>query len=719
MTKQEINDAKEVAELPLVSQPSANSNSKDRVSLNYVTDHMPEHLRELFSQTMKGPPNEHLTVLGTLLIEYQDIFAQHDLDIGCLKALKHKIDTGSAAPVKQRMRRTPIGFEAEEKKHLDKMLKAGIIRPSESDWASAPVLVRKKDGSVRWCIDYRALNDKTIKDQYPLPLIDDCLDTLAGTVYFSTLDLASGYYQIELEESSMKKTAFVTKYGLFEHVRMGFGLCNAPATFMRAMNLVLRGLTWSKVLVYLDDIIVLGNSFEEHIQNLKEVFDRMRHFNLKRKPKKCALLREKVEFLGRSVSRDGISITSSKMDAIENWPEPTCKKEVESFLGYCNYHRAHIRGYAGLTVDLYELTKKSEFSWTDHHRDKFKLLKEALRSAPCLAFPLREGKFVLDCDASDQAIGAELSQIQNGVERLIGYHSLVLLPQHKKYCTTRKELLAVVRFCVYYRNYLLGRQFLVRTDHNSLAWLTHFRHIEGQLARWLEVLAQFDFQIIHRPGNKHSNADALSRIPDRIPPCNCYEAGTKLEDLPCGGCHYCTRAHNQWERFDLDFDDVVPIAVRHPLAEASDTGTMARSAQLPSQGDESQATGNSTEKKDFTGLPLFKLLSAELPALDTGESDDSDDNRSVVPSSPDHDDNNNQLDLEVNWMANYSPAILKQHQMEDKDLQPILNWLEEEDPTPEELYLCSPTTKALWLHKKQLQTKNGVLYYSWEDPIEN
>ena len=144
---------------------------------------------------------------------------------------------------------------------------------------------------------------------------------------------------------------------------------------------------------------------------------------------------------------------------------------------------------------------------------------------------------------------------------------------------------------------------------------------------------------------------------------------------------------------------------------------MARSAQLPSQGDESQATGNSTD--DFTGLPLFKLLSAELPALDTGESDDSDDNRSVEPSSSAHDDNENQLSLEVNWMSNYSPVILKQHQMEDKDLQPILKWLEEENRTPEELYFCSPTTKALWLHKQQLQTKNGVLYYSWEDPIEN
>ena len=196
----------------------------------------------------------------TLLAD-KDVFAQSDLDLGCLTTIKHRIDTKDELPVNQRIRRTPLGFENEEKDHLEKMLTAGVIEPSSSEWASAPVLIRKKDGGMRYCIDYRALNEKTVKDQYPLPIIDDCLDTLAGTRFFSTLDLASGYYQIELEEDSRRKTAFITKYGRFQHIRMGFGLCNAPATFQRAMNLVLRGLTWSEVLVYLDDVIVVGKTF--------------------------------------------------------------------------------------------------------------------------------------------------------------------------------------------------------------------------------------------------------------------------------------------------------------------------------------------------------------------------------------------------------------------------------------------------------------------------
>ena len=183
---------------------------------------MPEHLHSLFIQTINGQPLYQLLQLGQLLIEYADIFAKHDLDLGCLDQIEHSINTGDAPPVKQRMRRTPYNFEAEERKHLQKMLDAGVICPSDSEWSSAPVLVRKKDGSVRWCIDFRALNDRTIKDVYPLPLIEDCLDALSGTNYLSTLDMMSGYYQIKLDESSQKKTAFMTKYGLFHHLRMGF-----------------------------------------------------------------------------------------------------------------------------------------------------------------------------------------------------------------------------------------------------------------------------------------------------------------------------------------------------------------------------------------------------------------------------------------------------------------------------------------------------------------
>ena len=523
---------------------------------------MPEYLKGLFD-AIKGPPESHVLAVGELLLEFKDIFAQHDLDLGCLAVIKHRIETGDAKPVKQRMRRTPLGFENEELKHLDKMLAAGVIQYSESDWASAPVLIRKKDGTVRWCIDYRALNEKTVKDQYPLPLIEDCLDTLSGTLYFSTLDLASGYYQIELEKESMKKTAFITKYGLFEHNRMGFGLCNAPATFQRAMNLVLRGLTWTEVLVYIDDVIVLGATFEDHISSLRKVFERMRTYNLKLKSKKCQLLKTEVVFLGRQVSRSGISITSSKADAIQNWPEPTNRKELESFLGYVNYHHSHIQGYAGITSNLYEMAKsKQPFEWHTEHQKTFKQLKEILSSAPCLAFPIPTRKFILDCDASYCSIGAELIQVQNGEERTIPYASLSLLPRQRRYCTTRKELLAVVRFCRYFRHYLLGRPFIVRTDHNSLAWLMRFKLIEGQLARWLEELAQYDLQILHRSGNKHSNADGLSRIPDTLQPCDCYNAGIKVEELPCGGCRYCQRAHQQWARFEEDVDDVVPLAIK-------------------------------------------------------------------------------------------------------------------------------------------------------------
>ena len=265
---------------------------------NEPKDIIPPHLRDMYDRAIKGLNPEERKKLKSLLIEYQDVFAKHDLDLGCLTAVKHKIDTKAATPVKQKMRRTSLGFQEHEQQHLTKMLNAGVIQPSTSAWASAPVLVRKKDGTVRWCVDYRAVNDRTTKDCYPLPIIEDCLDTLQGTTCFSTLDMASGYYQIELDEESRQKTAFITRYGLFEHTRMGFGLCNAPATFQRAMQLVLRGLTWTQVLVYLDDIIVLGKSFENGLRNLRNVLYRFREFNLKLKPKKWELFKDEVEFLG-------------------------------------------------------------------------------------------------------------------------------------------------------------------------------------------------------------------------------------------------------------------------------------------------------------------------------------------------------------------------------------------------------------------------------------
>ena len=231
--------------------------------------------------------------LADLLIEYEDVFAKSEFDLGNFTEIEHTIETADAKQIKQRIRRTPVGFAAEEEAHLNRMLKAAVIQPSMSHWASPPVLVRKRDGTVRWCIDYRSLNSVTTKDVFPLPLVEECLDTLAGNHWFSKLDANSAYWQIPIRAEDRKKTAFITNYGLFEHIRMGFGLCNAPATYARVMNLVLHGLIWSIVLAFLDDILVLGSSVVDHIAHLREVLDPFRSYQLKLMPKKCILFQRK------------------------------------------------------------------------------------------------------------------------------------------------------------------------------------------------------------------------------------------------------------------------------------------------------------------------------------------------------------------------------------------------------------------------------------------
>jgi hypothetical protein len=283
-----------------------------------TTNSLPEHLQGLFKSSCGNLTSSQTHVVAQLLEEFSDVFAKNDTNMRCFDAIKHTIDTGDARPIQQRMRRTPLGFEAEEEKHLESMLSAGVVQPSMSAWSSPPVLVRKKDGSVRWCIDYRALNNVTCKDVFPLPLIEECIDTLSGVKFFSTLDMASGYWQIELAEEDRHKTAFITKYGLFEHTRMGFGLCNAPATFQCAIQLVLRGLTWKDVLAYLDDVVVVGSSFEHHLKNLRKVFRRFRKHNLKLKPRKCVLFQRQVKYLGKIVSGDGISINPDNVSAVAN-----------------------------------------------------------------------------------------------------------------------------------------------------------------------------------------------------------------------------------------------------------------------------------------------------------------------------------------------------------------------------------------------------------------
>ena len=444
---------------------------------------LPDYLRDLFIRSCTLLTEAEARELADLLLEYRDVFSSHDLDIGEFTGLKHPIITKEERPIHSGLRRCPLGFEAEEELHLKKMLAAGVIQPSYSEWSSAPVLVRKKDGTVRWCIDYRKLNEVTIKDVFPLPLIRDCLDTLYGTQFFSTLDLSWGYWQIVVNEADRHKTAFITRYGLFEFTRMGFGLCNAPGTFMRAMDLVLQGLTWKEVLAYLDDVIVMGNGVRDHLMNLRTVFERFRQYNLKLKPRKCVLFLTQVSYLGKVVSRDGISVDPTKVEAIVNWPVPACTKDVQSFLGMVGYHRDFLKDLSGTADCLFELFAKDvSFEWTTERQDAFDRLKACISTVPVLSYPDPKQEFILDVDASNVAIGAELLQIHDEKEFVVCFGSFRLTPEQRRYCTTRKELLAVVRFTRQFRHYLLGGPFTLRTDHNSLVWLMRFKAPQGQLA---------------------------------------------------------------------------------------------------------------------------------------------------------------------------------------------------------------------------------------------
>ena len=453
--------------------------------------------------------------LFMLLLDFADIFADNSDDFGSTNKLCHQIPTGDSAPIRQPLRRIPPATRQEARQLIQGMLEKGVIRPSSSPWASPVVLVKKKDGSMRFCVDYRKVNAVTRKDAYPLPRVDDTLDTLSGSQWFSTLDLISGYWQVSMSPPDQEKTAFCTTEGLFEFTKMPFGLCNAPATFQRLMDLILSGLQWQSCLVYLDDIIIIGRTFLEHLNNLKNVFTRLREAGLKLQPPKCAFCQKKVSFLGHVVSADGVATDPSKLDKVQNWPTPTSQKDVQKFLGLANYYRRFTQDFAKVAKPLHKLTEKTtQFKWTLECQDSFTLLKQKLTSAPVLAFPDFEQSFILDTDASDNGIGAVLSQVDPiGRERVVAYASRTLSKPERRYCVTRKELLAVVYFINHFRPYLLGKEFNLRTDHGCLTWLFNFKEPEGQLARWIEKLQEYHFHIVHRPGLKHNNADAMSRIP--------------------------------------------------------------------------------------------------------------------------------------------------------------------------------------------------------------
>ena len=473
---------------------------------------MPEHLEEMFKRSVEHLDEEETQKVADLLIRYQDVFSKGSHDLGCTGLVKHSIDTGDSRPLRQPYRRLPQGQQEEADRQVKEMLEQGIIQPSSSPWASPIILVKKKDGTMRFCVDYRRVNNVTVKDAYPLPRIDDTFDTLSGSRWFSTLDLASGYWQVELDEEAKIKSAFCVRGGLFQWKVMPFGLCNAPSTFERLMEQVFRGMHWKILLLYLDDVIVFGQTFEEELERLEKVFQKLRVAKLKLKPKKCHLFQKVVHYLGHVVSEEGVATDPEKIETVKNWPTPENVDHVRSFLCLVSYYRRFIKNFASVARPLHRLTEKNEvFEWSEECEQAFQQLKSRLVEAPILGYPAREGEYILDTDASGFGLGGVLSQVQDGKERVIAYVSKTLNRAERNYCVTRRELLAVVKFIKHFKQYLYGREFTVRTDHAALRWLLNFKNPEGQLARWIEVLSEYHFTIQHRPGRHHGNADGLSR----------------------------------------------------------------------------------------------------------------------------------------------------------------------------------------------------------------
>ena len=421
----------------------------------------------------------------------------------------HEIDTGSTRPICCNPRKLSPKKIKIQQELVDKMLEEGQCKCKRMVRAHG-----LSDGTTRFCVDYRRLNAHTKKDAFPLPRIDDSLNSLSVQAWFSTLDLASGYWQVRLSEDAKPTTAFATHSGLFQFAVMPFGLCNTPATFERLMSQVMRGLHWKRCLVYIDDILVFGSDFESALHSLELVLNRVAEYGLQLKSTKCNLFRTSVPFLGHIVGRAGLECDPNKLSAVANWIPPSTIKGVREFLGFTGYYRRFVPDYSTVAQPLVRLLGKDcKFEWTDACQDAFKALRALLIKAPVPAFPKEDLLYIVDTDASDYGIGGVLSQCIEGTEHVIAYNSKSLNPAQQKYCTTRRELLAVVATLDHFKGYVWGPKFLVRTDHAALVWLKNLKNIQGMLARWLAKIQQFHFDIVHRPGAQHGNADGLSRCP--------------------------------------------------------------------------------------------------------------------------------------------------------------------------------------------------------------
>ncbi|KAK2403898.1 putative mitochondrial protein [Trifolium repens] len=444
-----------------------------------------------------------------IVSEFLDVFPDDIMSPPPEREVEFSIDLvpGSQPISVAPYRMSPLELH-ELKSQLEELLQKHFIRPSVSPWGAPVLLVKKKDGTMRLCIDYRQLNKVTIKNKYPLPRIDDLLDQLRGATIFSKIDLRSGYHQIRIKSSDVSKTAFRTRYGHYEFLVMPFGLTNAPAIFMDYMNRIFQPYLDKFVVIFIDDILIYSKDSEEHAEHLRIVLEVLREKQLYAKFSKCEFWLSEVKFLGHVISQGGVSVDPSKMEAVLNWERPRSVTEVRSFLSLAGYYRRFILGFSEIAFPLTRLTRKgAAFDWDAACEWSFTTLKEKLTSAPVLVIPDPTRKYVVYCDASHKGLGCVL--MQDGA--VVAYASRQLKPHEQNYPTHDLELAAIIFALKIWRHHLYEVQFDLFSDHKSLKYLFDQKDLNMRQRRWMEYLKDFDFNLNYHPGKANVVADALSR----------------------------------------------------------------------------------------------------------------------------------------------------------------------------------------------------------------
>lgn len=473
----------------------------------------------LFDQLRLDHLNQEERVgLIKLISDYQGIFHLKSDNLTFTNVVKHRIDTKDDIPVYTKSYRYPYSLKEEVQSQIRDLLQQGIIRQSNSPWSSPIWVVPKKtdaSGLKKWrlVVDYRKLNEKTIDDKYPIPNITEVLDKLGRCNYFTTLDLASGFHQIEVHPRDISKTAFTVEHGKYEFLKMPFGLKNAPSTFQRVMDNVLRNLLGKVCLVYMDDIIVYSTSLQEHLVNLRKVFDALQTYNLKIQMDKSEFLCKEVAFLGHVVTPEGVKPNPDKVMAIKNWPIPKTETELRGFLGTLGYYRRFIKDFAKIVKPLTKPLRKGEkVVHSEEFVETFNKCKIILTSSHVLQYPDFTKPFILTTDASNFAIGAVLSQGPIGQDRPVAFASRTLTKTEERYSVIEKEFLAITWGCKYFRPYLYGKRFTLFTDHKPLTYMFSLKDPNDKMLRWRLRLQEFDYDVKHRAGKQNIVADGLSRI---------------------------------------------------------------------------------------------------------------------------------------------------------------------------------------------------------------